>query len=143
MVLKGALIALNKAYIWIVENDIPSNQLFDESIREFKLFISQPGAVTQWGEYHLSCLYMEASKRSSGAETSVYLGESRMFLVKSLSDLLQSQTEKATMQDRLMLCRLRDPDFCPSPRGSEPMICKDLMQLTKKDATVMSLISDL
>jgi tetratricopeptide (TPR) repeat protein len=135
--------ALDDAYIWLEEDDKPHRDIFDAAVTGFERFLKQPGAVPQWAEYHLSCLYVEAAHRFGSGQATAYDAQARAFLVKSLQDLLHSQTEKAAIQYKLMKCRLKSPDVCPPPRGSEAMICRSVTRLVQGDPEMETLISNL
>ena len=136
--------ALDSAYIWFVSNvrGVETTE-FDVAVEKFKRFLNLPGVVPQWAEYHLACLYVEASKRLGTSSASDYVIDARKSLANALHDLLRTQNEKSIVQNQLMKCRLFHPDNCQPPLGSEPMICSGITTLVEGDQEICSLASAL
>ena len=63
--------------------------------------------------------------------------------MKALHHLLQNQNDKSVIQRLMMKCRLRDPEDCQAPRGSEPMICLRVFEIFKSDPEIVSLAQNL
>ena len=135
--------AIDRAYIWIADESLPAETAqFGAATQGFSQFLAMPHAVPQWAEYHLSCLYAVAVDRSE-APANEYAQVARIYLVKSLRHLLRIQSEKSVIQRLMMKCRLRDPEDCQAPRGSEPMVCPALAKLFKEDVEIVSLAQNL
>jgi tetratricopeptide (TPR) repeat protein len=135
--------AINHAYIWLTDKSLPVKAApFGLAAQEFNQFLAMPHAAPQWAEYHLSCLYAAAVERSDGAMND-YVQFARTFLINSLRHLLRIQSERSVVQRLMMRCRLRDPEDCQPPRGSEPMICLSVTKLFKDDAEIVPLVQNL
>jgi tetratricopeptide (TPR) repeat protein len=135
--------ALDHAYIWLTKKEFEVETAeFKSAVEKFQQFLKLPGAVPQWAEYHLSCLYEEASDRSDSSPNE-YSSKARKFIVDALGHLLRGQSDKSVVQEKLMQCRLLHPEMCQSPRGSEPMICLNVAKLVKGDPEVASLVASL
>ncbi|HTF79379.1 MAG TPA: tetratricopeptide repeat protein [Bradyrhizobium sp.] len=135
--------AINHAYIWLADKSLPVEAAqFGLAVHEFNQFLAMPYSVPQWAEYHLSCLYAAAVNRSDGAVND-YVQIARTFLIKALRHLLHIQSERSVVQRLMMRCRLRDPEDCQPPRGSEPMVCLSVAKLFKDDPEIALLVQNL
>jgi hypothetical protein len=136
--------ALEKLYIWeISDNQEKGSKFFREAVDEFKQFLQLPGAVPQWAEYHLSCLYSGAAERVSGSDAATHRSMARAYLVQALKHLIGAQNDKSVIQEKLMKCRLTDPSICQPPRGPEPKICWSVFRLKSGDKEIEELVQKL
>lgn len=137
--------ALDYSYVWMIDdNQAKTKEEFDRSTKRFEEFLLLPGITPQWAEYHLACLYATAIRKTMvGVDSQSSEQQSKDFLRRSLTHLLQAQTDKSVIQDKLMRCRLLDPDYCQPPRGPEPMICRCLTPIVSGDATLSALVAKL
>jgi tetratricopeptide (TPR) repeat protein len=134
------LSAVNHAYIWVAANNVSDSSEFELAVSQFERYLTLPNNTPQWAEFHLSCLYATASAALDGTE---YKEAAREYLVKALRHLLRNQNDKSIIQRSMMKCRLRDPEACERPRGSEPMICKILFEMFKNDPEIDRLVGSL
>lgn len=132
--------AMGRAYIWLTKRSAPTSEDFVIAVSEFKKFLTMPNIVPQWAEYHLACLHVVAA---SNPEHASHVQEARAFLAKALRHLLRNQNDKAVIQRLMMKCRLRDPEDCEPPRGTEPMVCSEVFNMFKDDTEISRLVQNL
>lgn len=134
------LSAMNHAYIWVTANYPSNTNDFQLAVSHFERYLKMPNNTPQWAEFHLSCLYATASAQLARTE---YKELARAHLVKALRHLLRNQNEKAVIQRSMMKCRMKCPEDCERPRGSEPMICKALSDAFRDDPEIDRLVGSL
>jgi tetratricopeptide (TPR) repeat protein len=136
--------AVDTMSIWEMNGAVPdADESLQIAIDAWVAYLSLPEIVPTWAEYHLSCLYAEASEKTTGQTASELREKSKDYIRQSLAHLLQSQNDKSVIQDKLMKCRLTKPELCQPPRGPEPKTCSALVRLIAGDQQVASAIAQL
>jgi hypothetical protein len=137
--------ALDLAYIWLTKDQSEAGkELFDKAVGGFRDFLTLPGAVPQWAQYHLACLFSEAATRFSDASAEHYQTQALTFARAAVDSLSHTQNERTPIQARSMKCLLlSNPPSCQRPHGSEPMICTRLAVLVQTDSDLIKAVTNL
>jgi hypothetical protein len=136
--------AADATYLWLVKDvDGREKQMFNRAVDEFTSFLKLPGAVPQWADYHLACLFTEGARRFTDESSEFYLSHAQEFIRDGLDNVRKLQNEKFAIQHLQMRCRLLDPSYCQTNSISDPIVCPAVAALVKGNPEILNLAKQL